>query len=47
MQVTAPAAGQLAVPSPVGRNLKPASKVETAYHKADHAIQKVLDPMAA
>ena len=26
--------------------LKPASKVETAYHKADHAIQKVLDLLA-
>jgi DNA-binding PadR family transcriptional regulator len=28
-------------------NLKPASKVETAYHKADHAIQKVIDLLAA
>jgi hypothetical protein len=27
--------------------LKPASKVETAYHKADHAIQKVIDLFAA
>jgi hypothetical protein len=27
--------------------LKPASKVETAYHKADHAIQKVIDLLAA
>lgn len=27
--------------------LKPASKVETAYYKADHAIQKVLDLLAA
>ena len=27
--------------------LKPASKVETAYHKADHAIQQVLDRLAA
>jgi len=27
--------------------LKPASKVETAYHQADHAIQKVLDLLAA
>jgi hypothetical protein len=26
---------------------KPASKVETAYHKADHAIQNVLDLLAA
>ena len=26
---------------------KPASKVETAYHKADHAIQQVLDLLAA
>ena len=27
--------------------LKPTSKVETAYHKADHAIQKVVDLLAA
>jgi hypothetical protein len=27
--------------------LKTASKVETAYHKADHAIQKVLELLAA
>jgi len=27
--------------------LKPASKVETAYYNADHAIQKVLDLLAA
>ena len=27
--------------------LKPASKIETAYHKADHAIQRVLDLLAA
>jgi len=27
--------------------LKPASKVETAYHKADHAIQQILDLLAA
>jgi len=27
--------------------LKPASKVETAYYKADRAIQQVLDLMAA
>ena len=27
--------------------LKPASKVETAYHKADHAIQQVLELLAA
>ena len=27
--------------------LKPPSKVETAYHKADHAIQQVLDLLAA
>jgi len=27
--------------------LKPASKVETAYHRADHAIQQVLDLLAA
>ena len=27
--------------------LKPASKIETAYHKADHAIQHVLDLLAA
>jgi len=27
--------------------LRPASKVETAYYKADHAIQKVLDLLAA
>ena len=27
--------------------LRPASKVETAYHKADDAIQKVLDLLAA
>jgi hypothetical protein len=27
--------------------LKPASKVETAYYKADHAIQQVLDLLAA
>ena len=28
-------------------NLKPASKVETAYYKADRAIQQVLDLLAA
>jgi hypothetical protein len=28
-------------------SLKPASKVEAAYHKADHAIQQVLDLLAA
>jgi hypothetical protein len=27
--------------------LKPASKVETAYYKADHAIQKVIELLAA
>ena len=27
--------------------LKPNSKVEMAYYKADHAIQKVLDLLAA
>jgi hypothetical protein len=27
--------------------LKPASKVEAAYHKADHAIQQILDLLAA
>jgi hypothetical protein len=27
--------------------LQPVSKVETAYHKADHAIQQVLDLLAA
>jgi hypothetical protein len=27
--------------------LKPASKVETAYYKADHAIQQVLDLLSA
>jgi hypothetical protein len=27
--------------------LKPASKIETAFHKADHAIQQVLDLLAA
>jgi hypothetical protein len=27
--------------------LKPNSKVETAYYRADHAIQKVLDLLAA
>ena len=27
--------------------LKPASKIETAYHKADHAIQQVLDLVVA
>jgi hypothetical protein len=26
---------------------KPAGKVETAYHKADHAIQKIVDLLAA
>jgi hypothetical protein len=26
---------------------KPASKIETAYHKADHAIQQVIDQLAA
>jgi hypothetical protein len=26
--------------------LKPASKVETAYHKADHAIQQILQLLA-
>jgi hypothetical protein len=28
-------------------DLKPASKVETAYHKADHAIQQVLELLVA
>jgi hypothetical protein len=28
-------------------NHKPASKIETAYYKADHAIQEVLDQLAA
>jgi len=28
-------------------DLKPASKIEAAYHKADHAIQHVLDLLAA
>jgi len=28
-------------------NLKPRSKVETAYYRADHAIQQVLDLLAA
>jgi hypothetical protein len=27
--------------------LKPDSKIEAAYHKADHAIQRVLDLLAA
>jgi hypothetical protein len=27
--------------------LRPAGKIETAYHKADHAIQQVLDLLAA
>ena len=27
--------------------LKPASKVEAAYHRADHAIQQFLDLLAA
>ena len=27
--------------------LKPSSKIETAYHKADHALQQVLDLLAA
>ena len=27
--------------------LKPASKVETAFYKADHAIQQVLEHLAA
>jgi len=27
--------------------LKPASKIETAFHKADHAIQQVLELLAA
>jgi hypothetical protein len=27
--------------------LKPVSKIEVAYHKADHAIQHVLDLLAA
>ena len=29
------------------KTLKPASKIETAYYNADHAIQKVLDLLAA
>lgn len=29
------------------QTLKPASKIETAFHKADHAIQQVLDLLAA
>jgi hypothetical protein len=29
------------------QTLKPASKVETAYYKADHAIQNVLELLAA
>ena len=28
-------------------SLKPASRIETAYHKADRAIQQVLDQLAA
>jgi len=28
-------------------NHKPASQIETAYYKADHAIQQVLDQLAA
>jgi hypothetical protein len=28
-------------------NFKPASKVETAYYKADRAIRQVIDPLAA
>jgi hypothetical protein len=28
-------------------SLKSGSKIETAYHKADHAIQHVLDLLAA
>jgi hypothetical protein len=28
-------------------SLKPGSKIEAAYHKADHAIQHVLDLLAA
>ena len=27
--------------------LKPTSKIEAGYHKADHAIQQVLDQLAA
>jgi hypothetical protein len=27
--------------------LKPDSKIETAFHKADHAIQRVVDLLAA
>ena len=26
---------------------QPASSIETAYYKADHAIQQVIDPLAA
>ena len=29
------------------KSLKPASEIETAYHKADQAIQQVLDLLAA
>jgi hypothetical protein len=41
-------AGQLPVSYRPDEGLKPpASKVETGYHKADHAIQHVLDLLAA
>ena len=33
--------------SPGGAGLKPSSKIEAAYYKADHAIQQVLDLLAA
>jgi hypothetical protein len=32
---------------PPDEALKPASNVKTAYHKADHAVQYVLDLLAA
>ena len=38
---------QLSVPSPPDENSKPNTKIGTAYHKADKAIQRVVDLLAA
>jgi hypothetical protein len=45
-RVCGPLANSLFLHQP-DENLKPASKVETAYYKADRAIQRVLDLLAA
>jgi len=46
-RVCGPLANSLFHHRPDQARKPPASKVETAYHKADHAIQNVLDLLAA